>query len=151
MCGIPRELPLRREPLVKPFNHIVKRMAELFEFGQDVLADFHIGQIIRLNFFRLRSERTKRLQCLTADKIRKHTAEQSYCCRYIPIGCVKRFLSAVHYDCKVSVSVFAFGIKRIGLTALRIAASGYFTAYGVHISLAGIADKTIHQHAGDTY
>ena len=28
---------------------------------------------------------------------------------------------------------------------------GYFTAYGVHISLAGIADKTIHQHAGDTY
>ena len=50
MCGIPRELPLRREPLVKPFNHIVKRMAELFEFGQDVLADFHIGQIIRLNF-----------------------------------------------------------------------------------------------------
>jgi len=98
MCGIPRELPLRREPLVKPFNHIVKRMAELFEFGQDVLADFHIGQIIRLNFFRLRSERTKRLQCLTADKIRKHAAGERDRRRDVPVRDAEGRLRAADDD-----------------------------------------------------
>ena len=53
MRGVSGELLLCRKRVIQSLEHIVERPAQLSEFGQPVVPDPHISQIVHLYLFHL--------------------------------------------------------------------------------------------------
>ena len=148
MGGVSGELPLGGKACVKSFQHPVERFAELPEFRQDILGNFHIREIVRLYLLHLGREGTQGLEGMTAEKIRKHAAEHRHCNRDVPAGGGKGVLRSVNDDGQLLIEFFTLRVEKVRFALVGFPVVGHVGADGVHIAPAGIAEQKIHGDAG---
>ena len=76
MCCICRKLSLYFKSIRETFQHLVIRNTKLVQFFHFIFFNSRICQILRLDFLDLLRKFTNGSECMTTDKISRHTAKK---------------------------------------------------------------------------